>query len=259
MKNCLKGFIKERFIDRLTPAVKYLLLINLGVSVFFYLFFLITGIELQYYFSIYPTYSEHFHLYQLFTFLFVHSTNPTHIVYNVLYLLLFAPFFERKFGFRKFIVGYFICAWIGFLFINYSYYRDKEIVEKRISATGINPKTIPLNEMHKVDQIYFSQLNEKEKIAVEEYNEVTSKTQGSSGALFGFVVFYLFLNSLNYRKILFVALGFHLLYSNLEVFFQPSSLSHGSCFAHFGGMLGGFLFVCYYWFNKFMEKEKKLS
>ena len=255
----LKNFIQNQVFINLTPAVKLIVLINIGVSLVCYLFELITGFELQYLISIYPTYSEHFHLYQLFTFLFVHSTNPTHIIYNVLFLLLFAPFFERKLGFRKFIVGYFICAWIGFIFINYSYYRDKEIVEKRISATGINPKTIPLNEMHKVDQIYFSQLNEKEKIAVEEYNEVTSKTQGSSGALFGFVVFYLFLNSLNYRKILFVALGFYLMYSNLEVFFQPSSLSHGSCFAHFGGMLGGFVCVCFYWLNKFMDKEKKLS
>ena len=255
----LKNFIQNRILINLTPAVKLIVSINIGVALFCDLFELITGYELQYLISIYPTYSEHFHFYQLFTFLFVHSTNPTHIVFNVLFLLLFAPFFERKFGFRKFIVGYFICAWIGFIFINYSYYRDKEIVEKRISATGINPKTIPLNEMHEVDQIYFSKLNEKEKVAVEEYNDVTSKTQGSSGALFGFVVFYLFLNSLNYRKILFVALGFYLMYSNLEVFFQPSSLSHGSCFAHFGGMLGGFVCVCFYWLNKFMDKEKKLS
>jgi membrane associated rhomboid family serine protease len=255
----LKKFIQNRILINLTPAVKLIVLINIGVALFCYLFELITGYELQYLISIYPTYSEHFHFYQLFTFLFVHSTNPTHIIFNVLFLLLFAPFFERKFGFRKFIVGYFICAWIGFIFTNYSYYSDKEIVEKRISATGINPKTIPLNEMHEVDRIYFSQLNDKQQIAVEEYNNVTSKTNGASGALFGFTVFYLFLNILNYRKIIFIALGFHLLYGNLEAFLQPSSLMNGSCFAHFGGMIGGFLFVCYYWITKMKKNDNVLN
>lgn len=218
---------------------------------------MITGYELQYYISAYPTYSEHFHFYQLFTFLFVHSTNPTHIVFNVFYLLLFAPFFERKLGFRKFIIAYFVCAWIGFIFINYSYYQNKETVEKRIIATGINPKAIRLNDRHEVEDSFYASLNEKQKIAVEEYNYVTSKTHGASGALFGFTVFYLFLNILNYRKMIFIALGFHLLYSNLEAFLEPSSLINGSCLAHFGGMIGGFLFVCYYWF--YQKKKTKMA
>ncbi len=255
----LKNFIQNRILINLTPAVKLIVSINIGVALFCYLFELITGYELQYLISTYPTYSEHFHVYQLFTFLFVHSTNPTHIVFNVLYLLLFAPFFERKLGFRKFIVGYFICAWIGFIFINYSYYRDKEIVEKRISATGINPNKIRLNDRHEVDDDYFATLNEKQKIAVKEFNFVTSKTNGASGALFGFTVFYLFLNILNYRKLLFVVLGFHILYSNLEVFLQPSSLMNGSCLAHFGGMLGGMLFLEYFWYTSFKEKRKILN
>ena len=253
----IKSFIQNRIVKNLTPAVKYIVLINIGVSLLCFFFELIFGYELQFLISIYPTYSEHFHFYQLFTFLFVHSTNPTHIIFNVLYLLLFAPFFERKLGFRKFIIGYFICAWIGYIFINYSYYSDKEIVEKRISATGINPKTIPLDDRHKVDDVFFATLNEKQKIAVEEYNYVTSKTNGASGALFGFTVFYLFLNILNFKKIIFIALGFHLLYSNLEAFLEPSSLMNGSCLAHFGGMIGGFFFVCYYWFNQ--KKKSKMA
>jgi membrane associated rhomboid family serine protease len=243
----LKDFIQNRIMKNLTPAVKYLVLINIGVFLLCLLFELIFGYELQFYISTYPTYSEHFHFYQLFTFLFVHSTNPTHLVFNVLYLLIFAPFFERKLGFRKFIIAYFVCAWIGFIFINYSYYQDKEIVEKRIIATGINPKTIRLNDRHEVDNAFFATLNEKQKIAVEEYNYVTSKTNGASGALFGYITFYLFLNILNFRKIIFNALGFYLLYSNLEVFLEPSSLMNGSCLAHFGGMLGGLLFILYYW------------
>jgi membrane associated rhomboid family serine protease len=100
-------------------------------------------------------------------------------------------------------------------------------------------------------------LNEKEKIAVEEYNYVKSKTHGASGALSGFIVFYLFLNILNYRKIILIALGFHLLYINYESFLQPSSLMNGSCIAHFGGMLGGFLFVCYYWLYQMKNKNNE--
>ena len=245
--NKLKDFIQNRIMKNLTPAVKYLVLINIGVSFLCLLFELIFGYELQFYISAYPTYSENFHFYQLFTFLFAHSTNPTHLVFNVLYLLLFAPFFERKLGFWKFIIAYFVCAWIGFIFINYSYYQDKEIVEKRIIATGINPKTIRLNDRHVVDNAFFATLNEKQKIAVEEYNYVTSKTNGASGALFGFVVFYLVLNIFNFKKIVYTLLGIELIYSNIDSFLEPSSLINGSCLAHFGGMLGGLLFVGYYW------------
>jgi hypothetical protein len=140
-----------------------------------------------------------------------------------------------------------VCAWIGFIFINYSYYQDKEIVEKRIIATGINPKTIRLNDRHVVDNAFFATLNEKQKIAVEEYNYVTSKTNGASGALFGFVVFYLVLNIFNFKKIVYTLLGIELIYSNIDSFLEPSSLINGSCLAHFGGMLGGLFFILYYW------------
>jgi hypothetical protein len=86
-----------------------------------------------------------------------------------------------------------VSAWIGFIFVNYSYYQDKEIVEKRIIATGINPKTIRLNERHEVDNAFFATLNEKQKIAVEEYNYVTSKTNGAVKIfLFLFVINLLF-------------------------------------------------------------------
>jgi membrane associated rhomboid family serine protease len=175
--------------------------------------------------------------------MFVHSIDPSHIVFNVLLLLVFSPFLEKKFGPRAFILIYVVCAWIGYIFINQSYLINKEIVEKRIISTGINIKDIRLNNRHEVDQNYLDKLNEKQSIAVQEYNHITSKTNGASGALFGIVVIYILLNLKNFKKIFFIALGFYMLYLNLDSFLEPSALTNGSCYAHFGGMLGGFIVV----------------
>ena len=249
----LLNYVQNRIIKKLTPAVKYIVLINCVVAIITYIFYLVTGIELQYIFSIYPTYSEHFHFYQLFTFMFVHSSHPAHIIFNVLFLLIFSPFMELKVGFRNFIISYFLCAWIGFIFINHSYYLNKETVEKRINLTGINPNTIQLNKKHQVASNYFEKLTPQQQVAVEEYNWVTSKSNGASGALFGIIIFYIVLNILNYRKALFLALGFYLFYNNLTDFLTPSPLINGSCLAHFGGMVGGLLILGFYFI--FMVKK----
>jgi len=244
--------------NRLTPAVFIVVLINVFVALLFAVIQLLTNVELQFTFSMYPTYSNDFHVYQLFTFMFVHSTDLLHVIMNVFFILMFAPFMERKLGATKFILAYFICAWMGFLFINYSYYKDKSIVEKSIRAIGINPNSIPLDNRHVVKLDYLSSLEPKEQKIVRDYNWITSKSNGASGALFGFIVFYLFLNLLNYRKIIYLLIGLYLVYGNVSLYFAFPRLSDGSVYAHLGGMFGGLLLTIWFFWNQkktFLKKE----
>lgn len=241
MKLDLKSKIKNWIRNGLTPAVKIVVIINISVSLLFYFSEILVGFDPRYLFSAYPTYSNHFHVYQLLTFMFVHSTNPAHVIFNVLFLIIFSPSVEKKFGFRNYILIYMVCAWIGYLFINKSYAMNKEIVEKSIISLGINPEKIPLNERHEVNEEYMSKLNSKQKIAVEKYNYITSKTNGASGALYGIVLVYILINFFNFRKILFLALAFYFVYQNFENFLEPNDLINGSSFAHFGGMIGGLI------------------
>ena len=255
MKSALRKFLQERICTKITPALQFLLLINISVALFFYLFDIISGIDLHFYFSAYPTYSPHFHYYQLVTFMFVHSIDPLHIIFNVLFLLVFSANVEKKIGFNSFIIAYFVCAWVGYIFINQAYSINKIQIEERIISTGISPEKIPINDRHQVDDKYYLKLNASQINVVKEYNFVTSKTNGASGALFGIIVIYLFLNLLNYRKVLFLLFGFYTLYENYQVLLESSTQINGSCCAHLGGILGGLIIISFYLIIQLITKK----
>lgn len=235
---------------RVTPAVFIVVLINLFIALLFTLIQFLTSNELQFTFSTYPTYSEYFHVYQLFTFMFVHSTDLMHVIMNVFFIVMFAPFMVRILGSSKFILAYFLMAWMGFLFINYSYHQNKYIIEKNILSEGIHPSQISLDNDHSVSIDYLSRLTPKKQTIVREYNHVTSKTNGASGALYGIIIFYLALNCLNHRKIIYLLFGVYLVSGNIYEFFLMAPLRNGSVYAHLGGMFGGILVVIWFLWNK---------
>jgi membrane associated rhomboid family serine protease len=242
----------KKILTRITKAVKVIIIVNIAISILAYLVSSITRIELQDFLGTYPSYSVHFHYYQLFTFMFVHSSNPIHIISNTLFLLIFAPSVEKKFGFKKVIFSYFICAWFGYLLINFAYYHNKKVIEESILNTGINPKEIKIDNNQKVSEFYLEKLTTPQSNAVRNYNHVTSKTYGASGALFGFVVLYLFMNFRDIKKIPFLVLGLILIYNNVYDSLHYQEYQNGlnaASFAHYGGMLGGVLifmsWACY--------------
>lgn len=63
----------------------------IGIAITFFLINIITdlfGIRLNDYLGLYHYTNEKFNLFQIFTFSFMHDTNPLHLIYNILYLLL---------------------------------------------------------------------------------------------------------------------------------------------------------------------------
>ena len=100
----------------LTKGVKQLLIINVVIFVLTYLNF--PFIEN---FVLFPIQSGYFQPYQLLSYIFLHSS-VTHIVFNMIGLLVFGPNIENKFGTSKFIKIYLIMGLISglasIIFIN---------------------------------------------------------------------------------------------------------------------------------------------
>ena len=100
----------------ITKGVKQLLIINVVIFVLTYLNF--PFIEN---FVLFPIQSGYFQPYQLLSYMFLHSS-VTHIVFNMIGLLVFGPNIENKFGTSKFIKIYLIMGLISglasIIFIN---------------------------------------------------------------------------------------------------------------------------------------------
>ena len=104
-------------LPRVTPAVKWLLIINIGVffieSLLFGLFnkgavdyFLLYG-------SVFPeTLGKTLQVWRLITYQFLHA-NTGHLLMNMLVLYFFGSMLERNFGSKKFIIFYLVCGMTG--------------------------------------------------------------------------------------------------------------------------------------------------
>lgn len=98
----------------LTKGVKQLLIINLVCFAITYLLFSLQ-VPLIENFILFSHNSDNFQLYQLLTYMFLHSS-LTHIIFNMIGLVVFGPDIEKRFGINKFIKSYLLMGVISGLF-----------------------------------------------------------------------------------------------------------------------------------------------
>jgi len=104
-------------MPRVTPAVKWLLIINIGV---FFIEALLFGLfnkgAVNYfvqYGSVFPlTFGMTVQVWRLITYQFLHA-DTTHLLYNMIVLYFFGPMLERDFGSRRFLIFYLVCGMTG--------------------------------------------------------------------------------------------------------------------------------------------------
>jgi len=99
-------------MPKITPMVKWLLIINVAV---FLLTFLIppVGVFIFHWFSVYPaTLGMSLQLWRQITYQFLHA-NPWHIFINMIVLYFFGPMLERYWGSKKFLTFYLVCGAMG--------------------------------------------------------------------------------------------------------------------------------------------------
>lgn len=106
-------------MPRITPVVKYLIIIN--VAVFAFTVFFDGKVFGGYTFerlilAMFPFESEFFRPFQIVTHMFMHSSGGsggfsfTHLLFNMLTLFFLGPNVERVWGEKKFLIYYLICG-----------------------------------------------------------------------------------------------------------------------------------------------------
>ena len=92
----------------ITPAVKYLVVLNVAV------FFIerLAGIPLGRVFELHANWMGGFAVWQLFTYMFVHA-NLTHLMMNMVTLFFIGPTVERTLGSYRFFILYYLSGILG--------------------------------------------------------------------------------------------------------------------------------------------------
>jgi len=102
----------------LTPAVKWLIIVNVVVFVLRYLVPVVATLPFDAAFGLVPgLVTSRFFLWQFVTYLFVHA-GPFHILFNMLVLWMFGGDLEQLWGLKKFLRYYFLTG-VGAGFCSY--------------------------------------------------------------------------------------------------------------------------------------------
>jgi membrane associated rhomboid family serine protease len=259
----------------LTPVVKNLLIINalFYIGTWSILNFTKGQVDLTRYLALYYPESEHFRTWQLVSYMFMHATDFTHILFNMFAVWMFGTTLEQTWGPKRFLTFYLVTGigaglihllvlWFQFagvhdalvLFSANPSPQDFEIIVSKYFKNIVNPEW--------TSQIAYAWNQEPDNMSIAQeavkglsnlYTaQINVPTVGASGAVFGLLLAFgmLFPNSVIYLyfAIPIKAKYFVILYGAAELYFGitntgGSNIAH---FAHLGGMIFGF-FLIKYW------------
>ncbi len=254
---------------RLTPVVKNLLIINIGL----YLVQSVFHIDLGQWFGLRYIFAETFRPWQFFTYMFLHAS-WMHVLSNMFALFIFGPLLEQFFGPRRFLFFYMVTGiGSGFLYSATQYFEIHKLqveTENYIRHPGADNYSDLVASNHKIfsafpatDQIESDLYDHPDdQQALEQSVHFVSQVYhlisnipmiGASGAVFGILMAFgmLFPNTvlmllfppIPIKAKYFVAIyGFFELYAGL----QRSPGDNVAHFAHVGGMLIAFLLIRYW-------------
>jgi membrane associated rhomboid family serine protease len=121
---------------RITPVVKNILILNLVIWVLNYVF----GQRINEYFALYNLSSEYFEPFQLFTYMWLHSGEDfSHILWNMIGILIFGPRLEELWGTKKFLIFYFAVGLGAGVLYGVADYVEKSPAISRAEAFVDNP------------------------------------------------------------------------------------------------------------------------
>ena len=118
-------------MNRLTPVVKNLIILNVGI-------FLLQGLmpqEVERSLMLYDFRYEGFMPFQLFTHFFLHG-GFMHLFFNMLWLFFMGPIIEQCIGEKKFIILYLVCGIGAGVLQNLSYIYDSPDFAVQIPSLG---------------------------------------------------------------------------------------------------------------------------
>ncbi|WP_237390530.1 rhomboid family intramembrane serine protease [Fulvivirga sediminis] len=253
-------------MQRLTPVVKNLLIINVVV---FLLQYLMGDMHLTELVSLWGLQSPNFRPYQFLTYMFAHS-GIFHIMFNMFGLIFLGPLLEQFWGPKRFLIFYLVTGiGAGLLYNGIEYWRVSSLqsaVDTYLEAPNADNFTLFAEDnkeyfnnsvydfsnefsKHEDDPAYIQRSKE---IAMGAYQSASKsgKMLGASGAVYGILMAFglLFPNTQLMllippipikAKYLVLILGGIALYSGLSR--NPGdNVAH---FAHLGGMVFAFIMI----------------
>ncbi len=256
-------------MQRLTPLVKNLLIINIAV----FIFQQVGGAWVTGTFSLWNIESQHFRFFQPITYMFLHG-DFMHILFNMFGLVFLGPLLERFWGSKKFLTFYLVTG-IGaaVIFGGISFYQNFQM-SNEFQAYVQDPNPIDFrdfmidysSQQHRIDNAGFLD-NYSENPESKNYQEESIRAAsqivevrknggpmlGASGAVYGILMAFgmLFPNTelmLLFppipikAKYLALGLGAIALYKGLNQY-EGDNTAH---FAHLGGMVFAFILIQYW-------------
>ena len=257
-------------MNRITPIVKNLLIINVLLFLGTYIIGSQLNINLTRHLALYYPASEYFRPYQFVTYMFMHG-GMAHIFFNMYALWIFGTAIENDWGGKRFFIYYFftgIGAAILHILVNHVIFWD---MASAITAFQNTPSPELFKQFVEAHKAYFNQsvydfINRwsmspdnlryaSEALETMNHiyqNAINIPTVGASGAVFGILLAFGMMYP-NTQLMLLIppmpvkAKWLVIGYGAIELFLafsQPgSNIAH---FAHLGGMLFGFILIKYW-------------
>lgn len=253
--------------QNLTPTVKTLLLINLGV----FLVGMLLKVNFIELFGLRFFLAESFAPYQLITHMFVHS-GFGHLFSNMFALFIFGPILERYWGSQRFLIFYLITGLgASMLYSGINFIELNSIQQAKIAYENAPDPDSFNHFVNKHGAIYYSQLydfinayssnpedpgfiRQSKAYANQIYDFFANIPMvGASGAIFGILMAFglLFPNTelfLLFFPVPIKAKYFVLFYGAYELYagIQRAAGDNVAHFAHLGGMLFAYILIRYW-------------
>jgi len=254
-------------LRKLTPVVKYLLIINTFMLLLTYLLKYV-GIDLIHILGLFYFKSENFRPFQIITHMFMHG-GIIHLLFNMYALYLFGNILERVWGSKRFLFYYFF-AGFGAVILYYTY--EWFMIHGFYNAVQyfiLDPSVFNFKSIiHQYPQ-YFNANKVNDIVANwNNYNindirsavsgvlqaQMNIPTVGASGAVFGLLLAFGVMFPDIPLMIIFIPIPikakyFVIAYAALELFggIVNAPRDHIAHFAHLGGMLFGYILLLYWY------------
>jgi len=182
------------FLNHLPQVTKNLLILNV-LTYLAALVFSSKGIDVYSILGTHYLNSPLFQPFQVITYMFMHSLQDfTHILFNMLILIMFGAHLERLWGPKRFFIFYFASGLGAFLLYNSIGMWEIFELKTNMSQLGIDVNVIN----HKIKEGFVDQImyqTEDEHVVLQRYYDLSVSTMaGASGALFcimaGFAVLF---------------------------------------------------------------------
>ncbi len=231
------------FLSAMTPAVRLILLTNVVLFIFTYLYNGSGGIRLQDILGLHYPSSDLFKPYQIVTHMFMHA-NFIHLAFNMYALWMFGKYIEMRWGASRFFIYYMVTGLGAAALHTLVQYIEIQSLMSEMSQSDID------SVMREGSAALQAGKNFQATQLAELNFLINIPTVGASGAVFGILLafgmmypdvrMYLFFIPVPIKaKWLVIGYGVLELINGMSNV-QGDNVAH---FAHLGGMLFGFIFI----------------